>query len=188
MAEHKIVDGTGNGYNAKVDKSNRLRTRAVTLSNEAFVNLEEGRAYSINVQVTPSGSNVCVFYFKNLSTTENVVFEQIGTYTAANQVLEIYLKDTGTPTSGTTVAPTNLNSNSSSVLASTIESGNSIGGLAQGNLAYRIRVSADNSTNAFNFDQDIVVAPQQTFTVYAGVSGSALELFFDCHAISVGAN
>jgi hypothetical protein len=61
-----IHDGTGKGFSAKVDSSNRLRTFSVTLSEYDFVTAR-GRAFNVNTRnLTPaSSSETPVFYLKN---------------------------------------------------------------------------------------------------------------------------
>ena len=65
MAE-TIQDGTGAGFEAKVDPENRLSTTAVTTLSKNQAN-EEGRAFNINtLDVTlTTASKSAVFYIKN---------------------------------------------------------------------------------------------------------------------------
>ena len=183
MAYNTIRDGTGEGYQARVDKTNRLRVRSVNLSTEAYENIVNGKAYSLYVSATPTGAGDCFFYFKNTSESSLYVIEGLQVYVASNESIEVYLKDTGTPSGGTAVSPVTLNTSSNEVLNATIEQGNNITGLTQGSMAYKLRVPANNSTNAYNFDQDIVISPQQTFCLYATSGGIAVEATLDCHII-----
>jgi hypothetical protein len=70
-----IKDGTGNGFTAKVDSTNRLTTFSTTLSEYDYVTAR-GRAFNVNTQdVTPaSSSQTPVFYLKNDS-VNNIVIE-----------------------------------------------------------------------------------------------------------------
>jgi hypothetical protein len=70
-----IKDGTGNGFTAKVDSTNRLTTFSTTLSEYDYVTAR-GRAFNVNTQdVTPaSSSQTPVFYLKNES-VNNIVIE-----------------------------------------------------------------------------------------------------------------
>ena len=66
MSENFIKDGTGRGYSAKVDSSNRLNTFSVTATEYDYVS-QLGRAFNVNTQeVTPaSSSETPVLKFKN---------------------------------------------------------------------------------------------------------------------------
>ena len=57
MSNQFIQDGTGKGFSAKVDSSNRLRTFSTTLSEYDFVTAQ-GRAFNVNTQnLTPASSS-----------------------------------------------------------------------------------------------------------------------------------
>lgn len=65
MAE-QILDGSGNGYRAKVDSNKRLHTYSVTETSSAYAS-ESGNAYNFNTgSITlTSASKSGVFYLKN---------------------------------------------------------------------------------------------------------------------------
>lgn len=74
MSDNLIKDGTGKGYAARVDSSNRLRT--YTVSDSAYDNATgSGGGFNVNtLELTPaSSSETPVFYFKNESTKDKVI-------------------------------------------------------------------------------------------------------------------
>lgn len=67
-----ILDGTGKGYKAKVDKGNRVHTFSITESEQDFATLN-GDSYNINTgNVNISGSSA-LLYFKNDEDTSFIV-------------------------------------------------------------------------------------------------------------------
>ena len=94
MSKETIIDGTGRGFLAKVDNTNKLQTRSsnVTSLEEASIN---GDAYSVSTgQITlTSDSSSAVYFFKNQEDVDVVLTRSIygaGTSTGgANQVYTI---------------------------------------------------------------------------------------------------
>lgn len=185
MSTTTITDGTGQGTVAGVDRNNRLETNAVTQSVEHWANVNQGRSFSLNFTATPTGAGDCFFYFKNTNSDRVVIFEGFGIRAASAEAIEVYLRNTGTPSGGSTVVPVNLNTRSGLALTSTIQSGNDITGLTQQDMAYRAYFGGGNSTDTFNFDQDIVIGPQQTLCLYAVTGGVALDGFLDCYSLRI---
>lgn len=175
-----IKDGTGKGYQAKVDANNMIRARVVSESVEHYANYTLGLAFSLYFNVTPTGANDCFFYFKNTN-THPIVFEGFAAYAASAEAIDVYLKHTGTPSGGSTLTETNLNTSSASSLDATIQYGNDITGLSGGSLAYRYYIPANSSTNSINFEQDIIVYPQTTLTLYAVNGAINIVGHMDCH-------
>lgn len=181
MACNTIVDGTGSGNQAKVDSDNRLQTVAVIESLEHYANHEKGNSFSVQFSVTPTGANDCFFYLKNTGTVD-IVVEGFGSYVASNEIIEVKLRDSGIPSGGSAITPVNLNTRSNNVATATVQDGNDITGLSGGSVAYRVRRAADNETKLFNFDQGIIVSPQQVLTMYAVNGSIAIEGFIDFYA------
>lgn len=186
MSCNSIKDGTGAGYLAKVDKRGKLRVKSVSESIEHFTNHILGQAYSVSFEVTPTGAGDCFFYFKNTSPTQSMVVEGVCIHAASNEAVEVYLRDQGTPSGGTSLDATNLNTASNNVLDATIQTGSDITGLTQGNRAYRYYKPGNNETKRFNFEQDIIISPQQTFTLYAVTGAIELSVCIDVHVLDNG--
>lgn len=174
-----IQDGTGKGFEAKVNARNRLSVEAVTQTTEHFSNLTNGTAWNNVVQQTPTGANDCIFYFKNTG-TKTYILEGFHTRVASAQSLLVYLGDTGTPSGGTANTPRNLNTGSSKVPTATIQAGNDITGLSGGNLVYRIFLTNTASAN-FNFEQDLILEPGGVFTVYCGTGSVQTDFTLAFH-------
>ena len=111
-----IEDGTGQGFFAKVDSDNRLRTSAV--SEDGLVNGSElGNAFNVNTEFIPlSGSGEQpILYFKNNGSKDVVIsnwFIGIGFAGGSGSeamILRAYTNPTGGTliTSGTDVVPVN---------------------------------------------------------------------------------
>ena len=162
-----IEDGAGSSAKAKVCSSeNRLFTQAVTLSMEASRNINFGDSYNLVFQQTPTGANDCFLYIKNTS-DENIIIEGVTLRAASNELIDVKLRDSGTPASGSTATPVNLNTGSGNEATGTFQTGNDITGLSGGSVAKRIYVAASNESTYYNFEQDIVLGQNGVFTLYA---------------------
>ena len=73
-----IGDGTGHGYQAKVDNLNRLHTHGTVRTEEEFGAIA-GQTYNVNTSTISltSANESAVLYFKNES-NENVFISNIG--------------------------------------------------------------------------------------------------------------
>ena len=127
MAE-EIIDGTGKGYTAKVDSENRLRTSSVTESQDYHIN-SEGKVWSLDVSVTPTGANDYFFYFKNTGTEDvHISAFRVSSTVATEIAVDVV---TGTAVGGTTNVPIARNLGSSKAPTAIIETGVDITGLTK---------------------------------------------------------
>jgi hypothetical protein len=164
-----IRDGTGGGYLAEVDSENRLKTTAVQSSVEHHINHDEGEAYNFLFEVTTGDADVTVAYMKNAN-NKDIVVEGIYAYVSAACELELKRGASGTRNAAVTETPVNLNAGSNQSAAGTFESGADLGGGAatlDGNevAMFKYKFIAESATKFFNFDQDIILPPNQTMTV-----------------------
>jgi hypothetical protein len=60
-----IRDGKGGGILAGVNSEHRLLVSSVSRSKEHHANIEHGEAFTMLVNLTPTGAGDCFFYFKN---------------------------------------------------------------------------------------------------------------------------
>jgi hypothetical protein len=67
-----IVDGTGNGNQAKVDGNKRVHTQSVQ-ETESLHALEKGDAYNINTGYMAITGNATMFYIKNNETKDLII-------------------------------------------------------------------------------------------------------------------
>ena len=95
-----IIDGTGQGYLARVDSSNRLRTKSVTRSEYNAQNLQ-GEAFNVNSELISIGANTetNLVYLKNNELRDIILFawfigKDQGTLGASNGLIRAYMSPT----------------------------------------------------------------------------------------------
>ena len=192
-----ITDGEGSGRSVGVSSENRLKTNAITSSIEHHVNHDDKQAYHFVFQVTPETENPsedltesCFLYLKNTSTTDICIegFHWRMGGTSDTDSIKIVIGDTGTPVGGTTNTPVNCNVGSGNIADGTFYTGTSITGLSGGTTLDRIYLESSNTSNNFNFEQDIIIPKNYTFTMYAETGGSEIDgtLIFNYHSEEVG--
>jgi hypothetical protein len=127
----QITDATGAGFAAKVDSSNRLRTRGVT-STEVNEEATLGNAYLISsgLVTLTSAAESAVLYLRNDEDDDLVLTRFIGSARAStggstsHALVTLYSNPTGlTGGSGSDVVPKNLNFGSTNTLLNTSELG-----------------------------------------------------------------
>jgi len=163
-----IKGGTGNGYLAGVTNENRLLTECITYSGDHHAN-KEGSAYNMLFDVTPSGAGDCFLYIKN-SDTKSMIIEGIWLRVASAEQINMKLNDVGVPAGGVAVVPANLNSGSNSPALGTFQAAADITNLSGGTIINKGWV-ANTATAYFNFEQDVIVTENTTFSMYV-VTGS----------------
>ena len=165
-----IKDGTGEGYQARVGDDNKLRTRAVIETVEHNANIVNESAFHALFDQTPTGANDCFFYMKNEDQDQDIVIEGIDFYAASSEQIEIYLDQSGTPSGGSDITPVNCNSGSAISATGDFQQGSDITGLSGGSVVQKWWIS-NSETLHYNFENDIVLVPNATLTMYA-VTGS----------------
>lgn len=163
-----IRDGKGRGHLMGVGSDNRALINAVTETAERHAN-EEGKAYHMLFDKTPTGANDCFLYMKNTEIRPIIVegvWLRVG---SAEQVL-VKLGDTGTLINGTTTAPVNINSGTNNTASGTFETGVNITGLSGGVVIEKYWLE-NTETKHFNFEQDVIVEKNGVFTLYAVTGG-----------------
>jgi hypothetical protein len=168
----QIEGGTGNGYKAKVTEENMLLTRAVTVSDEHHVNVDEGEAYSWYFTTDPDAADDCVFYLKNDSDAD-LILEGMDLFVTDDCDVYVKLGGSGAYATGTTaVVGANLNAGSGNVADCTcgkhtdIEAAGSTfsGGTEVARYAYQSGTLVD--THHINFPCDLIVPKNQIFTIW----------------------
>jgi len=166
----RIEGGTGNGYAAKVSAENRLQVEAVTRSSERHANEDEGEAYHLLFSQSPTAGDDCILYISNSSDSMNMVIEGLWLYVSAACEISFKLGTKGTRNSGTSITPVNCNAGSGNSADGTFEYGADLDGgsatLSGGSTVALYKFSAATDTKWFNFEQDIVVPKNQTFTLW----------------------
>jgi len=95
----QIEDGTGDSYQAGVDKENRLKVSSIAETKEHIINHEFGKAYSFGFNDTPDSTGSCFLYIKNEDEDDMVVSEFM-LDAASDETITIKLGDIGTPVGG----------------------------------------------------------------------------------------
>lgn len=165
-----IEDGSGRGFQVKVDSSNRLYVYAISESLEHHTNIIHGESYNLLFSQTPTGAGDCFLYMKNLN-DEDIILEGIVLNTATDETIEIKISDVGTALGGVDVTPVNLNGGSNNQAQGTFQTSNDITGLGGGFSLFKFFIKGGGSSDFFNFDQDIILPKNRTLTLY-GTNGS----------------
>lgn len=113
-----IKDGSGKGYEAKVDSGNRLETKALTEVAMHDKSVVDGQVYYVTtngfIDINTLNTETAILYTKNTSTTKRFIVNSIRT--CGNQVQKILMYKN--PTAGTIIdnatAGQNTNANFSS--------------------------------------------------------------------------
>jgi len=164
-----ITGGTGNGYAAKVTAENRLETIAITASNEHHANHDHGTAFNMLFDQAPTAGDDCIIFIQN---TDDVDMCIEGVWLSVSGACEVYgqLGDTGTRNAATGVIPANLNAGSGNTADGTFEVGADLDGgaatLAGGVEFQRYVFRAATDSSMWNFEQDIIVPKNATFTFW----------------------
>ncbi len=174
----QIESGSGNGQSAKVTDDGRLAVAAIAASPEHYFNHSKGQAYTASFSATPTGAGDCFFYMKNTGEPD-IIIEGFGLWLAANEYIDVNLRDTGTAANGTDITPVNLNTSSGNSPITTIQNGNDITGLSGGDLAYRVYHASSQDITYTNFEMDIILTKNGVFTLYVQTGTTALAGFID---------
>lgn len=162
----QIEDGKGKGTLAGVNSDGMLRVVAVSSSIEHHVNHAKGKAYMTTFETSASSSDNCIFYMKNTDDDAPLIIEGFWVY--VSKACDIYMKlnDTGTPTNTTNLTPINLNTTSGISASCDCYKGTNIGGLSGGDEFFRVIFTAEDKSRYYNFDQDLIIGENDTFTIY----------------------
>jgi hypothetical protein len=176
-----IEDGKGSGKKAEVNAENRLLTHAITQTLEHHSNVSEGTAYQLLFQKTPSSADCCFVYMKN-GNGVNLIVEGILLRTSSDEQIEVKLKTTGTAV-GTAAVPANCNAGSGNNADGTFIVDDGITGLTHGNTVERFYITGSNTSSYYNFEQDLIVPPNQTLCLHAVTGGIEIDgtLVFHYH-------
>jgi hypothetical protein len=168
-----IEDGKGTGKKASVSSEGFIKVASVQVSVEHHINHHHGEAYNFVFDVTPAGADDCFIYMKNTS-DKDLILE--GIYISVAGACEVYmqLNADGTRNSATAYTPVNLNAGSGKTAEGTFEYGTDLAGgaatLAGGTEAGRGVFRAAGDTKFFNFDQDIIIPKNKTYTLWSSAS------------------
>jgi len=169
-----IEDGSGNGYQAKVNSRNMLTTIAVSQSMDHYEN-ENGNVYSMVATVTPDSTANCFCYIKNIGDVD-IVIQRVSMHTNSDEVINTYINDVGSPVGGISYTAINRNAGSTNLSDSIIYYGQDITGLSGGKHFDSFYVSANNCTYNYRWQSGVIISKNRIFTLYA-VNGN-IEINF----------
>lgn len=168
----QLEDGTGNGYQAKIDHANRIHVYAVNESLEHHTNRHHGESYNLLFSQTADTSSSCIIHIKNLD-DDDIIFEGITANAASGETLEIRLNDSGTPVNGIESTPVNLNTGFNNIANGIFQVGSNITGISGGVSAMKYFFKGGDSSKFHNFEQDIILSKNRILTMYC-VNGNIL--------------
>ena len=155
-------------------------------------------SFSFITQQTPSSSNpsgtasedVCFAYIKNTDDIDMCLEEidiRLGG-TSESEIIKILGKTNGTPVNGDTITPANLNLGSGREADGIFQAGSEITGLSGGTELHRIYVGSSNTSESFNFGQNIIVPKNNIITLWATNLNVEIDivLLFNYHSLDAG--
>lgn len=180
-----IEDGTGKGYQARINSENRLLVSSVSSTIEHHINHVVGRSFNLVFSATPSAGD-CFLYMKNEDKDRDVTIEGFWFKESADDYIDIMISQTGSPINGTAITPINLNTGSGYSAIGTFEYGNNITGLSGGNTVMKIFHANSNESIYRNFDQDIILGYNGVFALYIGTGTVQVDgiICFNYHTVN----
>lgn len=186
-----IVGGTGNNLPAGVSGDNRLLVDSVAASVEHHVNHHDQRAYNVLFSQSPTANDDCILYIENSDPLELIIE---GITISVDAACEVYfkIKDKGARNSPTPLTPTNSNAGSGNTADGVFEKGADLDGgaatLAEGVEVVRYVFRAAIDSRHINFEQDIILPKNATFTMWCSVAAATITamLPFNYHSLFLG--
>jgi hypothetical protein len=169
MPEISIVDATGKGYGAMVNSSHQLLANARAVSAEHWANEEEGAAFQVTFEQSPTAADDAIFYLEN-SNGRAIIVE--GVTISVDGACDVYfqINDKGSRNAAVTLTPVNLNSQSGLLLDGIAEQGADLDGggvtLTGGAEFDRLRFAAARDSFHYNFPADLVLKAGGTMTIW----------------------
>ena len=170
-----IEDGTGAGYKAGVTNKNRLQVESSSFDLIHFANHKEGQAYSMSFTVTPTGAGDCFCYIMNTA-IKNLNINSFVVAAAADEIVQIKLRDTGTPVGGGAVIPVNRNTSSNNTAIGTFQTGVDITGLSGGSIVDQYFVKGASKSEKYRWASTIIIGQNGTISMYAVTGAIALRI------------
>ena len=155
----KILDGTGSGVEAKVNKNNQLSTASVTETGDRY-QARLGNTWSVTQSTTPVGVNDYIFYFKNTSNDITYVVTDVRAIAGAATLLSIDSVE-GTPTyaAGVDLTPVNRNIGSKNGMTATIKEDTNTTGLTDNGRIFPIQVEGASQLAHLRTTSTIMIPP-----------------------------
>ena len=169
-----------------------MEVHAISESVESHVNHVHGNSYHCVFNQSPTAGDDCFFYMVNSSDENHIIIEgvYIGMKNATAADAEIYFKlgAKGTRGNETALTPVNCNTGSGTAADGTFEKGADLEGggtLTGGSEIERYVIAGVNDlvSTHFNFEQDIILIKNETFTIWATDAGATyyITVVFNFH-------
>jgi len=167
-----LQDGSGSGYNAKIDDELRLSTFSVTEPEDKHIN-REGKQWSLYFTTTPVGAGDYFFYLKNTGTADYAISD-IRVMAAATETLT-YEWVSGAPsyTAASDITPIARNGGSSKIPSATIKSDTNITGLTSQGVLFFERIDTANKRYGLSTSSNIII-PQGAAIAFKAETGTSL--------------
>jgi len=169
-----INDVTGSLQEARGSDS-RLNTSSRSDARSYYNSRDQEQAYTMPFDASLA-STLVIAYWKNTSTTNDLVISSIDVHPDAIAEVQLYFV-TGTAADGTSVTPTNLNKSSSKDAASTSLESNAateISGLTKDGLIDMLRVGAQEHGD-FNLGDRVRLGQNDAIALYFGSTTTNVE-------------
>lgn len=166
------IVGPGNNKGALVNDLGKLRTCSTSTPPEYGININNGLAFYLQINVTPVTGGGIFTYIKN-TFDYPLILENMFVSADTDEEITIYRNPTGTPTGTTSIVPSNSNFGSNVAAEGTFEYGSDIGGLTYDEIYNTLPVFA-STNNSFTFRNWIVLL--RNSTICFGVTTGAIPL------------
>lgn len=189
---NQIEDGTGKGYRVRVDQDNRIRARAVSITEQAD-HANEGKAYNFNTgELTLTSANEsAVMYIKNTGDTSFIITRLIvglGPSTGGASTSIPIIKIIRNPTTGTIISDAtdvDINSNrdfsSTNIFSGSVFKGGEGKTITNGT-DHILSYQTDNGRLALDISE---VLPKGT-SLGVSITPQASNTSMTCYAAAVG--
>ena len=160
-----IEDGTGLGFQTKVNSDNRLAIDAVQKSEEHFTNEDRGKVWTLPFEnIDPADADDIFFYFKNTSSTVHYNLTSIRIASSVVGQVKL-LVVSGTASGGTDITPVNRNLGSSNVVTASVQTGSDITGLTDDGTLGFIQLDTVDRQFKLGFGSEIIITPNKAIVL-----------------------
>ncbi|MEE9540673.1 MAG: hypothetical protein V3V85_04170 [Candidatus Thorarchaeota archaeon] len=165
--------GSGKNFTAGVNSDGQMLVNSESQPHDRAL-ADQGLAWSLDIDVTPTADGDYFFYLKNTGTTElHLTDVRLSSISAAERYQVV--KVTGTPSGGSAITPVNRNVGSSKVPTATIESGVDITGLTSSGTIFRMTSNIAARQEHLRTSSNIHIPQGSAIALIATTGGIALE-------------
>ena len=168
-----IEDGQGMGDKAHVTSNGCVCVRATTIDFLQRVNELDQEVYTAIIEKTPTGAGDCFFYLMNNSSNDMYISSMTAA-AAADETIELYINDIGTPVGTTVNTLVNRHAGSGKAADCTAYDGVNITGLSGGKKVEQFAVDGNIGSQKWRYNSFIIIPNNHTFTLYTTTGAIAL--------------